>query len=86
MTIQLFSLFALGPRGNPGPVGPSGSPGSAPPSGFLLVRHSQTTELPQCPVGQSKLWEGYSLLYLEGNERAHSQDLGELPILLSLLI
>lgn len=30
-----------------------------------------------CPVGMSKLWDGYSLLYLEGQEKAHNQDLGE---------
>lgn len=46
------------------------------PTGFMLVRHSQTTSVPMCPQGGTKLWDGYSLLYLEGNERAHSQDLG----------
>lgn len=25
----------------------------------------------------TKLWDGYSLLYVEGNEKAHNQDLGE---------
>lgn len=29
-----------------------------------------------CPVGMSKLWDGYSLLYFEGQEKAHNQDLG----------
>jgi collagen type IV alpha len=43
----------------------------------MLVRHSQATVIPECPLGGSKLWDGYSLLYLEGNEKAHNQDLGE---------
>ncbi len=30
-----------------------------------------------CPQGMAKLWEGYSLLYVEGQEKAHNQDLGE---------
>jgi len=42
----------------------------------MLVVHSQTTSVPTCPAGTSKLRDGYSLLYLEGNEKAHSQDLG----------
>lgn len=42
----------------------------------MLVIHSQTTSIPRCPAGSSKMWDGYSLLYLEGNEKAHSQDLG----------
>lgn len=29
-----------------------------------------------CPVGMNKLWSGYSLLYFEGQEKAHNQDLG----------
>jgi len=45
-------------------------------SGFLVVKHSQTTKIPQCEAGQIQLWTGYSLLYVEGNERAHNQDLG----------
>ena len=65
-----------GPVGPPGPDGVPGLPGGVLPSGFLLVRHSQTIDIPQCPLGQTKLWEGYSLLYLEGNERANNQDLG----------
>ncbi|KAI0222491.1 Collagen alpha-2(IV) chain [Lamellibrachia satsuma] len=64
-----------GPHGQPGPVGPPGLPGPTLPTGFLLVEHSQRTDVPRCRAG-TKLWDGYSLLYLEGNERAHSQDLG----------
>ena len=29
-----------------------------------------------CPQGMAKLWDGYSLLYVEGQEKAHNQDLG----------
>lgn len=66
-----------GPPGLPGPSGPPGLPGPTYKDGFLLVKHSQTTEVPQCPTGQQKLWDGYSLLYIEGNEKSHNQDLGK---------
>ncbi|KAI8497486.1 type IV collagen [Branchiostoma belcheri] len=42
----------------------------------MLTRHSQTTAIPQCPLGSTVMWQGYSLLHGEGNERAHGQDLG----------
>lgn len=45
--------------------------------GFLVTRHSQTVEVPQCPEGTSPIYDGYSLLYVQGNERSHGQDLGE---------
>ena len=68
-----------GEQGLPGPPGSSGLPG--PPGeadfGFYVVRHSQTTDLPVCPQNTVSLWEGYSLLYVQGNERAHGQDLGQ---------
>lgn len=38
--------------------------------------HSQSDAIPQCPADMITLWSGYSLLYLEGQERAHTQDLG----------
>uniref|UniRef100_A0A3B4V3X8 Collagen IV NC1 domain-containing protein n=1 Tax=Seriola dumerili TaxID=41447 RepID=A0A3B4V3X8_SERDU len=44
-------------------------------SGFLLVIHSQSVKVPLCPAGSSQLWAGYSLAYLEGQEKAHTQDL-----------
>lgn len=68
-----------------GPVGEKGAPGfpgrpcdSTPDylTGILLVRHSQSEQVPQCIPGHVKLWDGYSLLYIEGNEKAHHQDLG----------
>lgn len=45
-------------------------------SGFLLVLHSQSSRVPTCPLRMKVLWDGYSLLYLEGQEKAHTQDLG----------
>lgn len=45
--------------------------------GFLVTRHSQTVEVPQCPEGTALIYDGYSLLYVQGNERSHGQDLGE---------
>lgn len=56
-----------------------GRPCEQPPafqSGFLVVKHSQSTTVPFCESGQVELWKGYSLLYTEGNEKAHNQDLG----------
>lgn len=71
------NVIYVGPKGFGGPPGTPGPPGPILPTGFMLVRHSQMTTVPQCPPGSTRLWDGYSLLYLEGNERAHSQDLGE---------
>lgn len=71
----LKSFFSLGPPGPTGDPGPEGfGPGYL--SGFLLVLHSQTAQEPACPVGMPRLWTGYSLLYMEGQEKAHNQDLG----------
>ncbi|KAK5904152.1 hypothetical protein CesoFtcFv8_005743 [Champsocephalus esox] len=78
----------LGLQGERGPVGGKGDPGpmgdrgpSGPPkkvnSGFMLVMHSQSELIPSCPVSMRVLWVGYSLLYLEGQEKAHTQDLGQ---------
>lgn len=74
----------LGPRGHPGPPGPDGVPGQVGPPGpssmdhgFLVTRHSQTVEVPLCPEGTSPIYDGYSLLYVQGNERSHGQDLGK---------
>lgn len=52
-------------------------PGRSVGVGYTLVKHSQSEQIPPCPVGMNKLWEGYSLLYVEGQEKAHSQDLGK---------
>jgi len=69
-------LAFIGGPGPDGPKGRKGTPGPILPSGYMLVRHSQTTSIPRCPPGSTTMWDGYSLLYLEGNEKAHSQDLG----------
>nr|BAM17848.1 collagen type IV [Papilio xuthus] len=73
-----------GERGETGRTGATGIPGTpgAPCvttdylTGILLVRHSQSDAVPQCEAGHVKLWDGYSLLYIDGNEKAHNQDLG----------
>jgi len=65
-----------GERGMPGPAGLTGAQGPTYNNGFLMVRHSQSDQVPDCPQNQIKLWDGYSLLYIEGNEKSHNQDLG----------
>lgn len=45
-------------------------------NGNMLVRHSQSSSIPLCDDGEVQLWDGYSLLYIEGNEKSHHQDLG----------
>ncbi|PIO25200.1 hypothetical protein AB205_0067320 [Aquarana catesbeiana] len=67
---------ARGTSGVPGSAGHPGMPGRSVNIGYLLVKHSQTDQEPMCPVGMAKLWSGYSLLYFEGQEKAHNQDLG----------
>lgn len=62
-----------GGPGQPGLPGPPGPAGPAYMNGWMLVRHSQTEREPECPLGMQKLWDGYSLLYLEGNEKSHNQ-------------
>lgn len=68
-----------GRPGLTGPKGESGQPCSEAPdylTGILLVKHSQTESVPQCEEGHVKLWDGYSLLYVDGNDYAANQDLG----------
>lgn len=81
----IFSLFfpftglegLAGVRGGPGLAGIPGLPGKPAPSrGYYFTRHSQTTNVPECPFNAPPMWSGYSLLYLQGNKRAHGQDLG----------
>ena len=48
------------------------------------MKHSQTIDVPKCEAGHIKLWDGYSLLYIEGNEKAHHQDLGKQANLFTL--
>lgn len=69
-------------KGSPGFPGQPGAPGRPCEeakdymTGILLVKHSQSEIVPECVPGHTKLWDGYSLLYIEGNEKAHNQDLG----------
>uniref|UniRef100_A0A8B9Q1T0 Collagen IV NC1 domain-containing protein n=1 Tax=Apteryx owenii TaxID=8824 RepID=A0A8B9Q1T0_APTOW len=65
-----------GQPGRPGSPGLPGMPGRSVSIGYLLVKHSQSEQEPMCPIGMNKLWSGYSLLYFEGQEKAHNQDLG----------
>ena len=67
-----------GKDGLKGEPGLHGTPGRSPEVGYLLVKHSQSTYVPQCPYGQTKLWEGYSLMYFERNGKSQQQDLGEI--------
>lgn len=75
----MLLILPIHPPGIPGPPGDPGEPGcrSFLKSGFLLVIHSQSVEVPLCPEGSSRLWVGYSLVYLEGQEKAHTQDLSK---------
>lgn len=71
-----------GSPGNPGRPGLKGTDGQSCAldikysTGHMLVRHSQSSSIPLCGRGETKLWDGYSLLYIEGNEKSHHQDLG----------
>lgn len=68
----------VGQKGNRGPEGEKGSHGPTKELNLgLLVVHSQSANTPRCPGNMNTLWEGFSLLYLEGQERAHTQDLGQ---------
>lgn len=76
-TLTFLRTACWGEPGEDGVPGEEGLPGSILPTGHMLVKHSQSTHIPECPEGSTKLWDGYSLLYIEGNEKAHSQDLGK---------
>lgn len=78
-----------GYTGPPGLRGLDGYPGSkgdrgedapqqtqAKSRGYVFARHSQSTDIPQCPPNTQKLWEGYSLASVIGSSRAVGQDLG----------
>ncbi|PAV59272.1 hypothetical protein WR25_20471 [Diploscapter pachys] len=72
--INLIPKVHQGREAQPGIPGPGGW---APSRGFTFTKHSQTTEVPQCPTGTQPLWTGYSLLYVQGNGRSSGQDLGQ---------
>lgn len=72
----------MGREGVPGAMGQKGEPGAPCTAaqdyltGILLVKHSQSEEVPRCDPGHIELWSGYSLMYVDGNDYAHNQDLG----------
>ena len=41
-----------------------------------MVVHSQSVSIPDCPLNLTRLWTGYSLLYVQGHDTSHGQDLG----------
>ncbi|XP_042564728.1 collagen alpha-3(IV) chain-like [Clupea harengus] len=74
-----------GPAGYSGPKGQKGPKGIRGPvkhgvtgDGFLFTHHSQKDSSPYCPAGTTQLYTGYSLLFINGNNRGHGQDLGTL--------
>lgn len=75
--ISLFSSFVLGFKGREGREGFPGIDGSGSLQGHLVVTHSQSTRIPTCPSNTNLLWEGYSLLFTEGDSYTHHQELGK---------
>lgn len=79
---EIGLVGAPGNDGLPGLQGPRGLPGQPCTqsldylTGVLLVKHSQSEEIPQSESGHIKLWEGYSLMYVDGNDYPANQDLG----------
>lgn len=73
---------AEGFRGGLGRKGGRGLPGTngelPKRDGFLFTRHSQSLQIPECPAASGRVYIGYSLLFINGNNRAHGQDLGSL--------
>lgn len=65
-------------------LGTAGVDGLSRDTGYVLVRHSQQTRVPGCPLGLTKLWDGYSFLYMQGNEGSHSQSLGMSVMILTV--
>ena len=43
---------------------------------FFLVRHSQSSSIPDCPMGTSALWSGYSLYSFSFDDNVITRDLG----------
>ena len=86
----MYNVFFKGPPGSDGLPGSKGRPGdTGPPArgttmrGFVFTRHSQTTAVPSCPEGTEPLYSGFSLLFVQGNEQSHGQDLGNVLVLIS---
>jgi hypothetical protein len=75
LIINNWLFLFLGAQGPPGPAGPGLQR-----TGFMVVRHSQSAQVPDCPSGMVKLWDGYSLLMMQGNDHGYHQDLGKFSI------
>ncbi len=69
------SQGAVGAKGVRGPRGPITD--TVEKDSFLFTRHSQELVIPECPAGSTEVYSGYSLLFINGNNRAHGQDLGK---------
>lgn len=65
-----------GEVGRKGAIGHQGPMANATRDGFLFTKHSQKVNVPACPNGSRRLYDGYSLLFIHGNNRGHGQDLG----------
>ena len=42
--------------------------------------------IPDCPPGTEKMWDGYSLLFVQGDEKSVGQDLGKFSVLFFNLV
>lgn len=77
---MFVSTGITGPRGQTGAKGAPGQPGPRTDilekDSFLFTRHSQDIRIPECPAGSTQVYSGYSLLFINANNRAHGQDLG----------
>ncbi|VEL36995.1 unnamed protein product [Protopolystoma xenopodis] len=70
-----------GYRGPPGDQGPTGRPGrngtiGLGDAGHLFALHSQNEKAPECPPFTSPLYNGYSLVTLQGDGDSVTMDLG----------
>lgn len=75
--VSTGSAGVQGPTGAKGVLGPPGPcTDSLQQDSFLFTRHSQELYIPECPPGSTEVYSGYSLLFINGNNRAHGQDLG----------
>ncbi|KAK2709138.1 hypothetical protein QYM36_012957, partial [Artemia franciscana] len=79
----------MGHRGRQGASGPRGAKGSKGTLGqdgvqthlkklsYFITRHSQSRQIPECPIGTKKMWDGFSLSHFVGDHLSQDQDLGQ---------
>jgi len=70
----MMHMFLTGMKGEMGDMGQKGRQGNM--FGVVTV-HSQSDQVPQCPPDSMLLWNGYSLVFTDGNGYGHGQDLGK---------